>query len=189
MIRSILFLFALLTLFLPTPGRADVFRYIDKNGAVAFTDNIENVPQEQRPAVQKIEPTPSPSAPTPTPALSHPRPTYDRWIDNPLSKYMMVFIALSIVMLFVQHKTESFLLKMVMKLLFVGFLGAAIYSVVVMQDNPLSPAALQNAAAPYLPTPAPINEAKKAVGKVEAAQKQQEAEIEKMMRSVDNPNQ
>lgn len=184
--RAHLMLFMVLSFLYPALGAAQqVYKYVDQNGAVAFTDNIENVPEAQRPQTQTIDSAP---LPTITPEVST-RVQYDRWIDHPLSKYIIGFIALSIVMLFVQHKTDRFLLKMVMKLLFVGFLGAAIYSVLVMQGNPITPAALQKAAEPYLPTPAPINAAKEAVSKMEEAQKKQKTEIDSLIRSVDNPNQ
>ncbi len=71
-----------------------------------------------------------------------------------------------------------------MKLLFVGFLGAAIYSVLAIQKKPVTPAAFQKAAESFLPTPLPINQAKEAVSKMEEAQKKQEAAIESLMRST-----
>jgi hypothetical protein len=46
----------------------------------------------------------------------------------PLAKEAVAFVAISVLMLFVQGRTESFLLRMAIKLLFVGFLGAAIYA-------------------------------------------------------------
>ena len=181
--RANLTLLMILFLVHPALGLAEVYKYVDPNGAISFTDNIEKVPEAQRPQAQKIESAPLPAVPQPIPSS----PQYDRWINHPLSKYMLAFIALSIVMLYVQHKTDSFLLKLVTKLLFVGCLGAAIYSVLVAQDKPITPAALQKAAEPYLPTPAPMMKAREAVNKMEEAQKKQEAEIDALMRSAENP--
>jgi hypothetical protein len=45
----------------------------------------------------------------------------------PITTVAVAFAALSLLMLYVQHRTESFLLRLAVKLLFVGFLGAAIY--------------------------------------------------------------
>jgi|GEM_PF-6770059 len=167
----------------PALSSAQVYKYTDKNGAVAFTDNIENVPEPQRPQIQKIESSSSPVIPQLVSSRTH----YDRWIDHPLAKYVLAFIILSAVMLYAQHKTESFLLKLAMKLLFVGCLGAAIYSVLVMQDQPITPAALQKAAEPYLPTPEPINRARDAVNKIQESQKKEEAAIEALLNGND-PN-
>jgi hypothetical protein len=39
----------------------------------------------------------------------------------------VAFAAVSLFMLYVQHRVRSFLLRLAVKILFVGFLGAAIY--------------------------------------------------------------
>lgn len=166
----------------PTFGRAEVLKYIDENGAVAFTDNIENVPEALRSQIEKIEPEIPPALSEPVlPAQEFARQEYERWIDHPLAKYAFGFILLSIAMFYVQRRTKSFLLGLVMKLLFVGFLGAAIYSVLSAQDKAITPAALQKAAEPFLPTSLPMTQAKEAVKKMEEAQKKQAAAMESLM--------
>ncbi len=178
--RSGLFLLIGLILLLPTRGTAEVFKYTDKNGAISFTDNIENVPEDQRPNLQEAAPPPLQTVQMPADSsASGPA----RWIDHPLSKYIIVFIILSIGMLYIQYKTESFLLRLATKFLFVAFLGAAIYSVLVSQETPITPAAFQKAAEPFIPTPRPINQTKEAVKKMEEAQKQQEAAVDALMRA------
>lgn len=176
---GLLLIFALSLLF-PAVGFTEVFKYIDGNGAIAFTDNIENVPEDQRPKMEAISPAPLQTVEMPTFSKTKP----DRWIDHPLSKYVVGFVALSIAMLYVQRKTDSFLLRLAMKLLFVGFLCAAIYSVLAAREKPATPAAFQKAAESFLPTPLPINQAKEAVGKMEEAQKKQAAAVESLMRAA-----
>ncbi|MDC4205574.1 MAG: DUF4124 domain-containing protein [Candidatus Manganitrophus sp.] len=178
--RARLVLFFLLFLLRPVDGQAEVFKYTDKNGAISFTDNIENVPEDQRPNLQEAAPPPLQKVEMP----AYSETGSDRWIDHPLSKYVIVFIILSIGMLYIQYNTESFLLRLATKFLFVAFLGAAIYSVLVAQEKPITPAAFQKAAEPFVPTPRPIHQAQEAVKKMEEAQKQQEAAIEALMRST-----
>lgn len=177
--RAHLILILSLFLIYPTLSAAQVFKYVDKNGAVAFTDNLENVPEEQRPKIQQAAPAPLQQFEMPISSRGS-----GRWIDHPLSKYIIAFIALSIFMLYIQSRTDRFLLKLVTKLLFVAFLGAAIYSVMAMQDKAITPAGLQKAAEPYLPSAQPLNDARKAVSKVEEAQKKQEEAIEELMKGL-----
>ncbi|MFY9270897.1 MAG: hypothetical protein WAO55_14235 [Candidatus Manganitrophaceae bacterium] len=58
----LIILLSLLSLLGPTIGNAEIFKYIDQHGAVAFTDNIEKVPEAQRPQIQMIEPASPPRA-------------------------------------------------------------------------------------------------------------------------------
>lgn len=178
--RTGLILFVLFFLLSPVDGHAEVFKYTDENGAISFTDNIENVPEDQRPNLQAAAPPPLQKVEMPT----FPERASDRWIDHPLSKYIIVFIILSIGMLYIQYKSENFLLRLAAKFLFVAFLGAVIYSVLFTKDNPLHPAAVQKAAEPFVPTPLPMTQAQEAVKKMEEAQKKQEAAIESLMRST-----
>jgi len=172
--------FTIFFLLFPPLSHAEVFKYVDQNGAVAFTDNIENVPEDQRPNLDPVSTAPLQKVEMPI----SPEIKSDRWIDHPLSKYILVFIILSIGMLYIQFKSENFLLRLAAKFLFVAFLGAAIYSVLVAQEKPITPAAFQKAAEPFVPTPRPIHQTQEAVKKMEAAQKQQEAAIEALMRSA-----
>lgn len=178
--RTGLFIMVAATLLFPILGQAEVFKYTDKNGAISFTDNIENVPEDQRPNMETVPTDPLPKIEIPISSEMK----SDRWIDHPLSKYVILFIILSIGMLYIQYKTESFLLRLATKFLFVAFLGAAIYSVLVAQEKPITPAAFQKAAESFVPTPRPITQAKEAVKKVEETRKQQEAAIESLMRST-----
>ena len=41
------------TTILSLPVSAEYYRYIDKNGNVSFTDNLENVPEDQRQNAEK----------------------------------------------------------------------------------------------------------------------------------------
>ncbi len=186
----LIILLSLLSLLGPTIGNAEIFKYIDQHGAVAFTDNIEKVPEAQRPQIQMIEPASPPVIPPPI----HFQREHDRWIDHPLSKYILAFIGLAIFMLYVHWKTKSFLLRLAVKLLFVGLLGAAIYSVLLTQKGfapPLPVPKMLNQKLvpqnlmPMVPNLASIEKAKKAVDQVEAAQKREEAVIESLMPSGD----
>jgi hypothetical protein len=178
--RAGFFFVIVLTFLFPILGHGQVFKYTDENGAIAFTDNIENVPEDQRPKVQEVAPLPLQTVQMPTTYSSE----SERWIDHPLSKYIIVFIILSIGMLYIQYKSENFLLRLAAKFLFIAFLGAAIYSVLFTKDSPINPAGVQKAAEPFLPTPLPMTQAKEAVKKMEEAQKKQEAAIESLMRST-----
>lgn len=164
------------TLLFPLLGQAEVFKYTDEKGAIAFTDNIENVPEDQRPKVQEAAPPPLQTvqmlADSPT------NRSNDRWIDHPLSKYIIAFIILSIGMLYIQYKSENFLLRLAAKFLFIAFLGAAIYSVLFTKERPINPAGVQKGAEPFLPT----TQAREAVKKMEEAQKRQEAAMESLLR-------
>lgn len=178
--RAGLFLILTLSLLFPALGQAQVFKYIDQNGAIAFTDNIENVPEDQRPNMKAVPTDPLQAAEIPISSEMK----SDRWIDHPLSKYIIVFIILSIGMLYIQYKSENFLLRLAAKFLFVAFLGAVIYSVLFTKYSPLHPAAVQKTAESFVPTPQPITQAKEAVKKMEEAQKKQEAAVESLMRSA-----
>ncbi len=46
---SVIFLIILLTLFVPEASFAAVYKWVDENGAVHFTDDIMQVPEEYRP--------------------------------------------------------------------------------------------------------------------------------------------
>lgn len=175
--RARLVLFFLLFLLRPVDGQAEVFKYTDENGAISFTDNIENVPEDQRPNLQ--EAAPPPLQKVEMPAFSE--TGSDRWIDHPLSKYVIVFIILSVAMLYIQYKTENFLLRLATKFLFIAFLGTAIYSVLFTKYSPINPAGVQKAADSFLPTPLPITQAKEAVKTMEEAQKKKEAAMESLM--------
>lgn len=48
--------------------------------------------------------------------------------NRALSVYFVSFVAIAIFFLFVRWRTDSFLLSLVVKALFVGFLAAAVYS-------------------------------------------------------------
>lgn len=181
--RPLLLLFLLSLTFAPL-GRAEVIRYTDENGAIAFTDNIENVPEGQRAKIERVEP----AAPQQIPSFSpRPKPMYDRWIDNPLSKYMIAFIALSILMLYIQSRSQNILVRLAMKLLFVVCLGAAIYSVILSQQPGLSTAVdkgVEPSLTTLIPDLAQINKAKEAVQKMESAQKRQEDTINELMKQL-----
>lgn len=54
-----LILYAMLILIVyPSLSYAELYQYIDKNGATAFTDNINNIPPDQRPKVNKKKGSP-----------------------------------------------------------------------------------------------------------------------------------
>jgi hypothetical protein len=59
----------LLLLVLPSiPYAADIYKWVDKDGSVNFTDDLSKVPPEYRDQVKKEEVKDSPKTPTPTPA-------------------------------------------------------------------------------------------------------------------------
>ncbi len=168
--------FALLILTLtiePAAIRAEVYKYVDENGVASFTDDFSKVPENQRPTVVPEQPRPAASAST-TPAPPTQAALLE-WFSRPLSKYIIVFTILAVSMLYIQSRTERFFLRLIVKVLFVGFLGAAVYSVMaaegLMKKSPLQ--SIESA----LPDPAVIGKIKKQVEQIEEQQKQGEARI------------
>ena len=53
MVLGALILIIILVMAVPTSLRAEYYRYIDKTGAVRYTDNLLAVPEAQRPIVKK----------------------------------------------------------------------------------------------------------------------------------------
>ncbi|MDM8556041.1 DUF4124 domain-containing protein [Desulfococcaceae bacterium HSG7] len=49
------FLFVLVLMFLPSQGYAKLYQYKDSNGVLHYTDNLHEVPEEQRPNVVIIK--------------------------------------------------------------------------------------------------------------------------------------
>jgi hypothetical protein len=165
-----------LSLFLTTAAvsNAEVFKYTDEHGAISFTDDLGKVPEAQRP--QATEPV--------SPSGSLGRLFTDaapqKWIDHPLSKYIIIFIVLAIVTLVVQMRTKSLLLRLTLKLFFIICIGAAVYSVLVLQKHVPS---FQKATESYLPNVSEIEKTKKAIQEMEESQKKQEA----LINSILNP--
>ncbi len=52
---NIVFLFALVLMFLPSQGYAKFYKYKDSNGVSRYTDNLNEVPEDQRPNVVIIK--------------------------------------------------------------------------------------------------------------------------------------
>ncbi|MDM8541347.1 DUF4124 domain-containing protein [Desulfococcaceae bacterium HSG9] len=52
---KIVFLFALVLMFLPSQGYAESYKYKDSNGVSHYTDNLHEVPEAQRPNVEIIK--------------------------------------------------------------------------------------------------------------------------------------
>jgi hypothetical protein len=67
--NKFLLIFLLLFFFLPFSTEAEIYKYVDKTGNIAFTDNLNNVPENQRPKPEGIPKKqtsshgPSPAAP------------------------------------------------------------------------------------------------------------------------------
>lgn len=163
----------------PAAAHAEVYKYIDENGVVSFTDDFSKVPENQRPTVAPEQPRPFVSTfTTPTPP---PQAALLKWFSQPLSKYIIAFAALAVFMLFIQSRTEGLFLRLIVKLLFIGFLGAAIYSVLIAEGLRRKPEASSfpplQAIESALPDPAVIGKIKKQVEQIEEQQKQGEARI------------
>lgn len=71
----------LLLLLAASRAAAEVYRYVDENGVLSFTDDLSRVPSDQRPKVDAVELSPGP-------ALSVPpeRSAFERWRDHPAVK-------------------------------------------------------------------------------------------------------
>ena len=53
--RKFLFLFLLVFLLVPLDAKPEIYKYVDKNGNIAFTDNLNNVPENQRPKTEGMQ--------------------------------------------------------------------------------------------------------------------------------------
>lgn len=166
------------------PGMADaeIYKYTDEGGAIAFTDDFSKIPEAQRPNVEKKElapPAPASSIPTPPPK----NPILE-WLVQPLSRYIIGFTALAVFMLFIQSRAEGFLLRMAVKLLFICFLGAAIYSMMLSRGlakpRDLSIPALTETVKSALPEPGAITKVKNQLNQVKERQEQDEARIQSL---------
>ena len=56
-------LLTLMVVWIAGPVHAEFYRYTDKNGVTRFTDNLADVPMDQRPGAQKYETADTPAAP------------------------------------------------------------------------------------------------------------------------------
>ena len=54
-IRLFFVLLAVVVICLPRVGNAEFYRYRDANGVLRFTDNLAEVPKDQRPGAQRYE--------------------------------------------------------------------------------------------------------------------------------------
>lgn len=171
----------ILMLTAPAICSAEIYKFTDSHGTISFTDDLGKVPEEQRPAT-----APSDSS---SQSLDHRLSGNsslihsEKWTDHPLSKYVILFVILSIVILVIQTQTRNLLLRLLLKLLFIGCLGAAIYSVLVLQQHVPS---FQKAAEPYLPSKAPIERTHKALQEMEQTQKKEADAINSLLQEA-NP--
>jgi hypothetical protein len=180
----------LLLLYIVNPAVADaeLYKYTDKNGILSFTDDFNKIPEDQRSHVEKTQPPP-PDSPSVTPS-SHSGVL--EWLDRPLSKYIIAFIALAIFMLFVQSQTEGFVLKMVLKILFVGFLGAAIYASLVAsgvatnQKSISSSESLFDTVKSAMPDPRTVGKVKKEIEQIEAQQERENEKVQSLLDAGEN---
>jgi len=120
----------------PAAASDEIYRYIDHHGVVSYTDNLEKVPEAQRPDVQIIPVAPSPPAKAPTTAESRGADKWE-WLGRPFVKPLLFFAALSLLMLLVQGRTQNLWLHLAIKLLFIGLLGAVVY-ITLLQPGSLS---------------------------------------------------
>lgn len=179
--------FTLLMLILtidPAVTTAEVYKYTDENGVVSFTDDFDKIPEARRPGVEKSEaPVPAPSF---EPPIAPPRNGFFEWFGRPLSKYIVGFTALAVFTLFVQSRSEGLLLRLALKVLFIGFLGAAVYSILVARGLPLSGPSLSSlpslveTAESNLPKENSITKVKNQLDRIEQRQKEEEALIESL---------
>ena len=175
-------LFLLFSLMNPGPASADVYKYINEQGIVSFTDDLAKVPEAQRLNVEKAQSALSSFSSAPI-SFASDESRFGRWISHPLSKYIAAFAALAILMLYVQSRTKNLLLRLAVKLLFVGFLGAAIYSVIVSQSLPTpSGTSIES----FIPNTAAIQKVQKQVKEIEENQRKEEALIHSLLPSEEN---
>lgn len=59
--KNILVIFLIFSMMLALPVCAEIYKYVDENGQKRWTDDLSQVPKEQRPAVQRLESTPESS--------------------------------------------------------------------------------------------------------------------------------
>lgn len=178
---SLFIIYLLHLLINPGTASAQIYKYTDESGAAAFTDDFSKIPEAQRPNAERKEIAPPSSR---FPAPPPPQNAFLEWLAQPLSKYIIAFAALSIFMLFIQSRAEGFLLRMAVKLLFIGFLGAAIYTVMISRGlakpQALSVPVLTEKVKSVLPDPDAITKAKKQVERVKERQEQDEAQVQSL---------
>ena len=87
--KRFLLIFLLLFLLLPFSVEAEIYKYVDKNGNIAFTDNLNNVPENQRSkpeGIPKKQASPS-NPPTAAPdSLEEKAKDADKWLLETLKK-------------------------------------------------------------------------------------------------------
>lgn len=174
-------LFLMLLLVYPALVGAETYKYTDKNGVVSFTDNLGNVPESQRPTVEKVE-VENPSRSTTSSVKDEGR--LKKWISHPLSKIIFVLILLIILTSFALHFLGGFFLRLIIKLLIIALLGTMIYSLYITKKWSLP--TIEKTIEPYIPGPAPINRAKENVKKFEESQKKKEETLDSLKDSGGN---
>jgi len=77
--KTIYFLIVVALIGFPYQALADFYRYVDKNGVRRFTDNLSEVPEDQRPKVHRYseQEASKPEAPAEKPSKSVPKSTDD----------------------------------------------------------------------------------------------------------------
>ena len=111
-------------------ANAEVSRHADESGTIVITDQAH--PPSQTPGQ--------------TDSSFLASEAYDRfistirqfqhWIKQPYSSYILLFAGLSILILYVQSLIVGFLIRFILKLVFVGLLSVALYTFVVKQQLP-----------------------------------------------------
>ena len=121
-------------LIFPHLAAAQTYRYVDPNGVVSFTDDLGKVPESQRPQVLESQPSSAPPLSLPSvreAAFGTERRGPARSLLGPL----IMLIGLSALMVYVQRRTDSLLLRLAVKLLFIGFLGVLVYTTLIKGEK------------------------------------------------------
>lgn len=169
--------FLLLLLVSPALAGTEVYKYTDKNGGVSFTDNLSNVPDEQRETAEKIQ-MDSPSGPISSPVEKG--GTLYKWIEYHAYKIVSVLILVIVLAYIVQHFVTGFLIRLIIRLLIIFLLGTVIYGLFITQKDRLKSESFEKTVEPYLPSPSLINKAKEQVKKLEEGQKKEEELIDSL---------
>lgn len=145
-----------ITLFLifSAPANTEIFKYVDEEGVVSFTDDVSTIPETLRSQVEKIASMPESVLDmealekTKKKILDLPkkinlRERFLGWTSHPYAQYLAAFAplaGLAVFLFFIQRRIKSLFVRLVFKGLCVLFLGIAFYSVVIM--NKIYPVSL-----------------------------------------------
>ncbi len=173
-------LFWFLLLFIgPATSHAYIYKYTDENGVVSFTNKPDNVPQTRQHTVVIIdESTLPPLVIIPEAASVKPhraKNSFRHWIEQPVSKSAIALGLVVVLMVFIiRIGGGGIFIRVAAKLLFIGFIGASIYSIYTAREYSSVPSVSEEPGAPHLKRISPIERAGNAAAALEKKLNEQE---------------